>query len=345
MFENVQRQPRAFRFAGLGHHPGADLAGRQAAHDNLPRRRARREFGAGNIIRLGNAHRRIFHPHRPAPPGDRAALWRAPLCRSNRRPAGYRAWTLALSLLLLLLAVIFSLLLPHAAAAQSVSLDLGSNNGTPDPGETSKLVQIVVGIGILSLAPSLLVMMTAFTRIVIVLSILRNALGTQTTPPNMVLIGLALFLTYFVMQPTLQQAWQNGLLPMSNGTVDTMTGLQAAALPFHGFMAANARPDDIGLFLRLGNIPPPANADATPWRVLVPAFAIGEMRRGFEMGFLIYLPFLVIDLVIASILMSLGMMMLPPTAVSLPFKLIFFVLVDGWQLVCGSLVQSFSPPH
>ncbi len=236
-------------------------------------------------------------------------------------------------------------MLPNAAFAQSVSLDLGSNNGTPDPGETSKLVQIVVGIGILSLAPSLLVMMTAFTRIVIVLSILRNALGTQTTPPNMVLIGLALFLTYFVMQPTLQQAWQNGLLPMSNGTVDTITGLQAAALPFHGFMAANARPDDIGLFLKLGNLPPPANADATPWRVLVPAFAIGEMRRGFEMGFLIYLPFLVIDLVIASILMSLGMMMLPPTAVSLPFKLIFFVLVDGWQLVCGSLVQSFAPPH
>jgi len=236
-------------------------------------------------------------------------------------------------------------LLPHCANAQSVSLDLGSNNGIPDPGETSKLVQIVVGIGIISLAPSLLVMMTAFTRIVIVLSILRNALGTQTTPPNMVLIGLALFLTYFVMQPTLQQAWQNGLLPMSNGSVDTITGLQAAALPFHGFMTANTRPDDIGLFLKLGNIPPPATADATPWRVLVPAFAIGEMRRGFEMGFLIYLPFLVIDLVIASILMSLGMMMLPPTAVSLPFKLIFFVLVNGWQLVCGSLVQSFALPH
>jgi len=236
-------------------------------------------------------------------------------------------------------------MLPHCAIAQSVSLDLGSNNGIPDPGETAKLVQIVVGIGIISLAPSLLVMMTAFTRIVIVLSILRNALGTQTTPPNMVLIGLALFLTYFVMQPTLQLAWQNGLLPMSNGTVDTITGLQAAAQPFHGFMAANTRPDDIGLFLRLGNIPPPADADATPWRVLVPAFAIGEMRRGFEMGFLIYLPFLVIDLVIASILMSLGMMMLPPTAVSLPFKLIFFVLVNGWQLVCGSLVQSFTPLH
>ncbi len=206
-------------------------------------------------------------------------------------------------------------------------------------------MQIVAGIGILSLAPSLLVMMTAFTRIVIVLSILRNALGTQTTPPNMVLIGLALFLTYFVMQPTLELAWQNGLLPMSNGTLDTITGLQAAAAPFHSFMAANARPDDVGLFLNLGHMPPPATADDTPWRALIPAFAIGELRRGFEMGFLIYLPFLVIDLVISSILMSLGMMMLPPTAVSMPFKLIFFVLVNGWQLVCGSLVQSFAPPH
>ncbi len=188
-------------------------------------------------------------------------------------------------------------------------------------------------------------MLTSFTRIIIVLSILRNALGTQTTPPNMVLIGLALFLTFFVMQPTLQQSWQNGLLPMSNGEMDTISGLKAAAAPFHGFMAANARPEDIGLFLKLGNVAPPANAAATPWRVLVPAFAIGELRRGFEMGFLIYLPFLVIDLVVSSILMSLGMMMLPPTAVSLPFKLIFFVLVDGWQLVCGSLVQSFAPLH
>lgn len=242
---------------------------------------------------------------------------------------------------MLAIVLIICVLLPHPAFAQSVSLDFGNDNGVPDPGETAKLAQLVAGIGILSLAPSLLVMLTAFTRIVIVLSILRNALGTQTTPPNMVLIGLALFLTFFVMQPTLQQSWQNGLLPMSNGTLDTISGLQAAASPFHAFMAANARPDDIGLFLKLGNVPPPIDASATPWRVLVPAFAIGELRRGFEMGFLIYLPFLVI----ASILMSLGMMMPPPTAVSLPFKLIFFVLVDGWQLVCGSLVQSFAPPH
>ncbi len=352
IFKHVQQQSRAIRPAGLKHYIGADLARREAANDNLPYRIAR-DLTAANIFELSNAHHRVSYHHCTTPPRRRAALWGAPAGRSDRRPAGrlaglaacwWRAFRPATSVFFLL-AIIFTLALPHCAIAQSVSLDLGSNSGTPDPGETSKLVQIVVGIGILSLAPSLLVMMTAFTRIVIVLSILRNALGTQTTPPNMVLIGLALFLTYFVMQPTLQQAWENGLLPMSNGTVDTITGLQAAALPFHGFMTNNTRPDDIGLFLKLGNIPPPGSADATPWRVLVPAFAIGEMRRGFEMGFLIYLPFLVIDLVIASILMSLGMMMLPPTAVSLPFKLIFFVLVNGWQLVCGSLVQSFSPPH
>jgi flagellar biosynthetic protein FliP len=352
IFKNVQHQSRAIHSAGLKHYTGADLAGRQADNDNRAYRTGL-DLASANIVQLSNAHHRIRYRHRAAPKGDRSALWGAPPGGSNRRPAGrlarlvacvWRASSPARHVFFSLALVSF-LSLPHCAAAQSVSLDLGSNNGTPDPGETAKLVQIVVGIGIISLAPSLLVMMTAFTRIVIVLSILRNALGTQTTPPNMVLIGLALFLTYFVMQPTLQQAWQNGLLPMSNGTVDTITGLQAAALPFHGFMAANTRPDDIGLFLRLGNIPPPANATATPWRALVPAFAIGEMRRGFEMGFLIYLPFLIIDLVIASILMSLGMMMLPPTAVSLPFKLIFFVLVDGWQLVCGSLVQSFAPLH
>jgi flagellar biosynthesis protein FliP len=231
--------------------------------------------------------------------------------------------------------------LPCLAHAQSLSLDLGDAGG--NAGDTARLVQLVVGIGVLSVAPGLLVTMTAFTRIVIVLSILRNALGTQTLPPNMVVIGLALFLTYFVMEPTLDQAWQAGLLPMSQGSVDTIAGLTAAAKPFHDFMAINARPADIRAFSAIASLPMPASAVATPWRTLVPAFVIGELRRGFEMGFLIYLPFLVIDLVVASILMSLGMMMLPPTAVSLPFKLIFFVLVDGWQLTCGSLVRSFSP--
>ncbi len=236
--------------------------------------------------------------------------------------------------------VFLLLLLPGAAFAQSISLDLGAAG----PGVTSRVVQLTALITVLSLAPSLLVMMTAFARIVIVLSLLRSAIGTQGAPPNMVLIGLALFLTFFVMQPVLDQAWTAGLLPMSEGRVTDMEGLRLAAEPFRKFMAASARPNDVQLFLDLAKLPDPATADATPWRALVPAFIVGELRRAFEMGFLLYLPFLVIDMVVASVLMGLGMMMLPPNVVSLPFKLIFFVLVDGWRLVAGSLVQSFAQP-
>jgi flagellar biosynthetic protein FliP len=232
------------------------------------------------------------------------------------------------------------LLLPGTALAQSISLDLGAAG----PGVTSRVVQLTALITVLSLAPSLLVMMTAFARIVIVLSLLRSAIGTQGAPPNMVLIGLALFLTFFVMQPVLDQAWTAGLLPMSEGRVSDMEGLRLAAEPFRKFMAASARPNDVQLFLDLAKLPDPPSADATPWRALVPAFIVGELRRAFEMGFLLYLPFLVIDMVVASVLMGLGMMMLPPNVVSLPFKLIFFVLVDGWRLVAGSLVQSFAQP-
>ncbi len=232
------------------------------------------------------------------------------------------------------------LLLPGTALAQSISLDLGAAG----PGVTSRIVQLTALITVLSLAPSLLVMITAFARIVIVLSLLRSALGTQGAPPNMVLIGLALFLTFFVMQPVLDQAWTNGLLPMSEGRVSDLEGLRLAAEPFHKFMAVNVRADDLRLFVDLAKLPDPATPDAAPWRALVPAFTVGELRRAFEMGFLLYLPFLVIDMVVASVLMGLGMMMLPPNVVSLPFKLIFFVLVDGWRLVAGSLVQSFAQP-
>ncbi len=232
------------------------------------------------------------------------------------------------------------LLLPHAAAAQSISLDLGAAG----PGVTSRIVQLTALITVLSLAPSLLVMMTAFARIVIVLSLLRSAIGTQGAPPNMVLIGLALFLTFFVMQPVFDQAWTDGLLPLSQGKVSDLEGLRLTAEPFRKFMAANVRPDDLRLFLDLAKLPDVASAAASPWRALVPAFLVGELRRAFAMGFLLYLPFLVIDMVVASVLMGLGMMMLPPNVVSLPFKLIFFVLVDGWRLIAGSLVQSFSPP-
>jgi flagellar biosynthetic protein FliP len=236
------------------------------------------------------------------------------------------------------------LLLPGLAWAQSVTLDIGDTGGS---GAASRLVQLTALIGMLSLAPSLLVMMTAFARIAIVLSLLRSAIGAQGVPPNPVLIGLALFLTFFVMQPVLEQAWTQGLQPMNEGRLSELEGLQASAEPFRRFMAANARDEDVALFTNLARLPEPAQAAtpetaaATPWRVLVPAFMIGELRRAFQIGFLLFLPFLIIDLVVASVLMGLGMMMLPPPTVALPFKLVFFVLVDGWRLISGSLVQGF----
>jgi flagellar biosynthetic protein FliP len=236
-------------------------------------------------------------------------------------------------------AAVAMLLMPVPALAQSLSMDLGHN----DPGTTARLVQITALITVLSLAPSLLVMVTAFTRIAVVLSLLRGALGAQGTPPNTVIIGLALFLTFFVMQPAFDQAWTTAILPMEQGKLAELDALRKAAEPFRAFMLANARPPDLLLFEDIGHLTAPADAAQTPWRALIPAFMIGELRRAFEMGFLLYLPFVIIDLVVASVLMSLGMMMLPPSGVSLPFKLIFFVMVDGWRLVSASLTQSFLP--
>jgi flagellar biosynthetic protein FliP len=237
---------------------------------------------------------------------------------------------LALSLALLLAAA-------TPALAQSVSIDLGAAG---QAGATARLVQLTALIGLLSLAPSLVVMATAFTRIVIVLALLRTAIGAQGVPPNPVLVGLALFLSLFVMQPVLEEAWRMGLQPMSEGRIGELDGLAAAAEPFRKFMAANVREADLALFLDLAKLPAAPAAEA-PFRALMPAFLVGELKRAFEIGFLLFLPFLVIDMVVASILMSLGMMMLPPSVVALPFKLIFFVLVDGWALLASSLVQGF----
>jgi flagellar biosynthetic protein FliP len=237
-----------------------------------------------------------------------------------------------------LLLVMLLLAAAGPAAAQSVSIDLGAPGG----GNTARLVQLAALIGLLSLAPSLLVMATAFARIVIVLALLRSAIGAPGIPPNQVLIGLALFLTFFVMQPVLDASWAAGIQPMMEGRIGELDGLAAAAEPFRAFMAANVRDQDLALFLDLARLPPPPSPAEAPWRALIPAFMVGELKRAFEIGFLLFLPFLVIDLVVASLLMSLGMMMLPPSVVSLPFKLIFFVLVDGWTLVSGSLVQGFA---
>ena len=236
------------------------------------------------------------------------------------------------------LAVILAAL-PSLAFAQSVSVDLGQ---TGQPGATARLVQLTALIGVLSLAPSLLVMATAFGRTIIVLSLLRSAIGAPGIPPNPVLIGLALFLTFFVMQPVFEASFNQGIMPMTEGRISELAGLEAAAQPFRLFMVANIREDDLLLFLDLGGIQAVADPAQTPWRALIPAFIVGELKRAFEIGFLLFLPFLIIDMVIASLLMSLGMMMLPPSVVALPFKLIFFVLVDGWRLVSGSLVQGFN---
>ena len=226
-------------------------------------------------------------------------------------------------------------LLPALAHAQSVSIDLGAAGQS---GATARIVQLAALVTLLSLAPSLLVMATAFTRIVIVLSLLRSALGTQGAPPNTVLIGLALFLTWFVMQPVFEHAWSAGIAPMMENKIGELEGIKAAAEPFRDFMLHNLRGGDLSFFQVLAHVP----VDDNSWRVVMPAFMVGELRRAFEMGFLLFLPFLVIDMVVASVLMSLGMMMLPPNVVSLPFKLVFFATVDGWRLVSGGLVRTFS---
>jgi flagellar biosynthesis protein FliP len=221
-------------------------------------------------------------------------------------------------------------------AAQNFSLDLGGGGST-----TGRIVQLVALLTILSLAPSILVMVTSFTRIVVVLSFLRSAMGVQQTPPNAVLVSLALFLTAFVMGPTLEKSYQNGIVPLIENQIDEEEAFSRTIAPIRTFMLEHVREQDLRLFMDLAKNPVAASPEDTPLRSLIPAFMISELRRAFEIGFLLFLPFIVIDMVVASILMSMGMMMLPPVMISLPFKLIFFVLVDGWYLVAGSLVQSY----
>ena len=224
------------------------------------------------------------------------------------------------------------------AAAQDISINLGGGDGG---GLTERVIQLIALLTVLSLAPSILVMMTCFTRIVVVLSLLRTALGTATAPPNAVIIALALFLTAFVMGPALQRSYDLGIKPLVANEISVEQAFERASEPLKGFMQKNVREKDLALFANLSREPAPATPEEMSLRVLVPAFMISELKRAFEIGFLLFLPFLIIDLVVASVLMSMGMMMLPPVVVSLPFKLIFFVLVDGWSLVAGSLIQSY----
>jgi flagellar biosynthetic protein FliP len=231
--------------------------------------------------------------------------------------------------------------LGSAAHSQSINVDLGTGAGL-----TERVFQLLALITVLSVAPSVLIMTTSFVRIIVVLSLLRTAIGLQQAPPNAVLVSLALFLTAFVMAPTWQQSYEQGIKPVMDEHVELTEAYPKIVAPLRTFMVGHTREKDLALFIDLAKMPRPKTPDALPMRVCVPAFMISELRRAFEIGFMLFIPFLIIDLVVSSLLMSMGMMMVPPVTISLPFKLIFFVLVDGWRLVAGSLVESFAngPP-
>jgi flagellar biosynthetic protein FliP len=240
---------------------------------------------------------------------------------------------------LLLLAV--GLAVSGAVSAQTAGqlpLLIGSgSSGT----SFSVPIQTLLFFTALSFLPAVLLMMTGFTRIVIVLSLLRQALGTQSAPPNQVIVGLSLFLTFFVMGPTLDRVYADAYLPYSKNAMPFEQALEKAEIPVRGFMVKQTRQSDFALFAKLAKLGPDAKAETSPIRVLVPAFVISELKSAFQIGFMIFIPFLVIDIVVASVLMSLGMMMLSPVLVALPFKLMLFVLADGWNLLIGSLAASF----
>lgn len=231
---------------------------------------------------------------------------------------------------------------PQAPAAIPGALDraFGSLGGTGGQGMTMSL-QLLLIMGLLTILPSLILMMTSFTRILVVLSIVRQALGLQQSPPNQVLIGLSMFLSLFVMAPTLERVNQNAIAPYSAGTMNAEQAIQAGGREFHAFMIRQTRERDLTMFAGIANSPRFATQADVPFSILLPAFVTSELKTAFQIGFMLFLPFLVIDLVVSSVLMSLGMMMMSPTVVSLPFKLLLFVMVDGWSLLMGSLAQSF----
>jgi len=213
---------------------------------------------------------------------------------------------------------------------------------TQNPQNVSTAIQLLLLVTVLSLAPAILVMVTSFTRIIVVLSLVRNAIGIPQLPPNQVMIGLALFLTAFVMAPAVKQINAEAVQPYLNGTISQQEAFDRGEAPLRTFMLKQTREQDLGLFLKLSGSEKPRTADDVPTYVLVPAFTISELKTAFQMGFVMFVPFLIIDLIVSSALLSMGMMMLPPVIVSLPFKILLFVLVDGWYLIIGSLVGSFA---
>ncbi|MFK2916594.1 flagellar type III secretion system pore protein FliP [Dyella koreensis] len=234
------------------------------------------------------------------------------------------------------------LLTPFAALAEPAGIPVLNVQNAAGGGQSWTLsLQLLALMTVLTLLPAILLMMTSFTRIIIVLGFLRQALGTQSTPPNQVLLGLALFLTLFVMTPVLNHAYQDGVKPYMDGQLTVEQAIPAAAAPFKHFMLDQTRDADLQLFTKLANEQPYADKSAVPFRVAMPAFVTSELKTAFQMGFLLFIPFLIIDLVVASVLMSMGMMMVSPMIISLPFKIMLFVLVDGWALLLGTLAGSF----
>jgi flagellar biosynthetic protein FliP len=228
------------------------------------------------------------------------------------------------------------------AFAQDATPALAINLGTGD-GLTARVLQLTALITVLSLAPSIIIMTTSFVRIVVVLSLLRTAIGLQQAPPNVVIVSLSMFLTAFVMQPVWQQSYEAGIRPVMAEEMPLDEAFPRIVAPLKTFMVSQTREQDLALFIDMARLEtPPTSAEETPLRILAPAFMVSELRRAFEIGFMLFVPFVIIDLVVASLLMAMGMMMMPPVTVSLPFKLIFFVLVDGWRLVAGSLIESFA---
>ena len=210
-----------------------------------------------------------------------------------------------------------------------------------EPAQFVKTINIAIILALLVLAPSLLLMVTSFTRIIIVFSLLRQAMGLQQTPPTQIVISLGLILTIFIMEPYAKKSWEEGVKPYMDEQIGYEEAFEKGVAPFKNFMIKNTRESDLALFYRIKNEPNPKNIEDVPLTLLMPAFIVSELRTAFEIGFLIFLPFLVIDIIVSSILMSLGMMMLPPVMISLPIKIIFFIVIDGWQLIIGNLAQSF----
>ncbi|SKC74328.1 flagellar type III secretion system pore protein FliP [Maledivibacter halophilus] len=220
-----------------------------------------------------------------------------------------------------------------------ISLDIGEANS---PKDIATSIEIIVLLTILTLAPSILIMMTSFTRIIIILSFLRKALSTQTTPPNQVLIGLALFLTFFVMAPTFDDINQNAIIPYTNGEISFEEATDNAIEPLRKFMFKQTRQKDLALFVNIIGMETPKSINDIPTRALIPAFIISELKTGFGIGFLLFIPFIVVDMVVASTLMSMGMMMLPPVMISLPFKILLFIMIDGWNLIVKHILLGFN---